>query len=427
MMKKLLIAVLIIMSLILLSACGNYVYDSPRSEGIGHIRELETVYIGAMLPIDSESSEEALHMQAAMEVAVDIINNPHPLEWDLAAAEGLANYGHAQVELVMRGCGATIDESKIIATDLIDLGLPLLVGAYHNDFTAAVAQVCLAEQVPMICGSAKAQELTDGSFDFAPYFNRIGPGPAEETAFFLDYINQLNITANAGIKKIAVAYINNEYGSSSAEILRQALEKTDLELVAFISYELGDEDLVEEAANLLANEPDVLVQISSTDDLSAFANIYAKASYQPQLVLCYSGGFQRSAFAAVVQELAVDYYQGLMVCPDRLYRSGADAPDSKQQAGEIFSYINNLYHEKTGRDMDNAALLEFASVIIAAQAVDMAATTDRATLNTLLKTKEFPAPYLYSGAVSFAENGQNQLMPSYIAEIVGSRYVYKYQ
>ncbi len=430
-MKKLTLIILLLAVVCLAAACENYVYDNPQREGVGRSQSLEKVYLGVMLPIESESSADALRMQAAMEVAVDIINNQHDVAWDIAQNLGLANYGHAQIELVVRDCGASTREATAKAQELIDLGVSAVIGAYNNDFSAAVAAACYKKQVPMICGSAKAMSLTDGSYDFAPYFNRIAMSPIEETEAFLDYINQMNLTENAAIKKVAVAYINNDYGASSAAILHKALESTSLELVAYISYEADDTDLVEEAAKMLANEPDAVIQISSTDDLINFANNYAKASFQPSLVLCYSGGFQRSAFVEAIAGLGSDYYQGIMVCPDRYYATppaadGSVVADSRETAGHIFTYINKLYREKTGVDMDNAALLEFASVIVAAQTVDIAGTTDKETLNTLLKTTTFPAPYLYSGSISFGEDGQNMVNPGYIAIVNNGRYTYKY-
>ena len=72
--------------------------------------------------------------------------------------------------------------------------------------------------------------------------------------------------------------------------------------------------------------------------------------------------------------------------------------------------------------MDTSAYLEFASIIVAAQAVDAAGTTDPETLNTVLKETSFAAPYLFSGTIDFDEQGQNSISSGYIATIYGGRY-----
>lgn len=104
-MKKMLISMLLILGLIFtLSACSNEATDSPDGTGIGQVTEIETIYIGALFPSSGAQAELIADLQAAMLVAADIINNSHDIEWDLAQNAGLANYGHAKVEIVFADC-----------------------------------------------------------------------------------------------------------------------------------------------------------------------------------------------------------------------------------------------------------------------------------------------------------------------------------
>lgn len=443
-MKKFIVIFILIICVLALGACKQAATDNPNSVGIGEVSEVETVYIGALLPLSDGNAEIARDMQTAMELAADIINNRHDIDWDLAQNAGLVDYGNARVEVVLKDCGSTNKTATTATNDLIKLGVPIMVGAYSSELTAAVALACYRSDIPLICGSAKSAALTDSTNLYAPSFNRIANTDTMETALFLDYINQLNLTTKAGIKKVAIAYIDNDYGVHAAEILKAGLDKTNLEIVALISYVPGETDLADEASKMIINEPDVLFQISSTDDLISFAKFYAQANYRPKLALCFSGGFQSSSFAESVKEAGINFYMGTMVCPDLYYKNPETisaentenaSPENtaalivaarREKATELFTYINTLYRERSGKNMSNAALLEFASVIVAAQAVATAGTTDKETVTTLIKENTFPAPYLYSGSIAFDKNGQNKVMPAYIAAIIDGRYSYVY-
>jgi branched-chain amino acid transport system substrate-binding protein len=62
----------------------------------------KTVKIGAIFPLSGNAASTGVHTKAALEVALDIINNAHPElgNFPLARNAGLAGLGGAKVELV---------------------------------------------------------------------------------------------------------------------------------------------------------------------------------------------------------------------------------------------------------------------------------------------------------------------------------------
>ncbi len=427
MKKPLMIMLLLLLAGFLLGACSNEATDSPDGTGIGRVTEVETVYIGALFPSSGAQAELVADLQAAMLVAADIINNAHDIEWDMAQNAGLANYGKAQVEIVFADCGVTAASAREAAERLIAQGVSIITGCYDSTLTEAVAEVCQKHNIPMISGSAKEDHLTDGGRTYAPVFNRIAMSSTLETELFLTYLNQYNLTTNAGIKKAAIAYINNDYGNKAAENLENRLLSSGLQVVAVVSYEASSNDFTEPASKMIANAPDVIFQISSTADLVGFAQAYQGAAFTPALALCYTGGFQQDDFLLTVLDLGVEFYSGTIVCPDTLYDDGdAEKTDAKETAADIFSYIDQLYRKQVHQGMDTYAYLEFASIIVAAQAVEAAGTTEPEALNAALKETVFAAPYLFSGSIDFDEQGQNIIEPGYIATIKEGRYQWSF-
>mgnify|MGYP000389143045 CR=1 FL=1 len=253
-MKKMLISMLLILGLIFtLSACSNEATDSPDGTGIGQVTEIETIYIGALFPSNGAQAELIADLQAAMLVAADIINNSHDIEWDLAQNAGLANYGHAKVEIVFADCGVTAASARVAAEELISQGVSIITGCYDSTLTAAVAEVCQKHGIPMISGSARDDSLTDGEQSFASVFNRIAMSSIQETDLFLNYLNQYNLTTSAGIQSAAIAYINNDYGNTAAEYLETSLNNNGLQVVAIVGYDASSTDFAEPASRMIAN------------------------------------------------------------------------------------------------------------------------------------------------------------------------------
>lgn len=420
------IFIIIVMAACLLAGCNRGPEEIIQDQELidAQVYQPETVYIGGLLPFTGSYAQESASIRAAWEVAADIINNKHDLDWDMAKSAGIAGYGSAKVELVWGDCEDSVISAARAAEELIDMGVVTLLGAYHTDYTAAAAQRAHAHKLPMICGSAKTAKLTDGeSYTFASHFNRLAPTDALESEQFFSYLKYLNQTQNAGIAKIAIAYINNTYGQHVLEIFNTYAQMYGFEVVARIVYEPDTQNVAVEVQKMISNEPDVIFQASSLTDLILFADAYGASGYLPQLALCYSGGFQSADFTRAVGANGLDYFAGVMICPSLAEPEENAEPDN---TAAIFAYINSLYKQKTGQDMDNTALLEFSSVIVAAQAIAKAGCSDGDILSQTLKTNTFPAPYLYGNSIAFNELGQDTVMPGYIAQVVGGQYTQVY-
>src|SRR5262245_22424991 len=112
----------------------------------------QTVNIGAIFPLSDNAASAGIHAKAAIEVAVDIINNDHPElgDFPLAKGAGLPGLGGAKVEVVFadnQGSPATgqnqalhlITEEKIVA----------LTGAYQSRITLTVSAITEKYGIPL--------------------------------------------------------------------------------------------------------------------------------------------------------------------------------------------------------------------------------------------------------------------------------------
>ena len=372
------------------------------------VRAEDPIPVGAVLPLTGSSTGEFL--KAAMEVAQDIVNNSHDLDWDLAKNEGVL--GGQKIEVKFADHQASADVATTEAAKLLDDGVVVITGAYNSGCSASVATQALEYEVPMVCGSSSSASLTDGTtYAFSSIFNRVAANDAQESAEFFEYLKYLNEKYNAGIEKVAIAWINNSYGIHADEMFQKYAGENGFEVVASVSYESSATSFDTEAAQIKESGADVVFQASYIGDLTLFAQAYSSLEYEPTAIICYCGGFQDASFAKVATDLGVNNYAGGQACTAVL----ADKLP-------VFSYVNDLYKAKTGQDIDGPALEEFASVIVAAQAIEAAGSADPAAINAVLKSTEFEAPYLITQKIHFDENGQNDVMPAVVTQLIDGAY-----
>src|SRR3954468_24525212 len=111
----------------------------------------KTVKIGAVYPLSGNAASAGVHAKAAIETAVEIINNAHPELGDLPLAKnaGLAGLGGAKVEVVFadnQGSPATgqnqalrlITEEKVVA----------LSGSYQSGITLTTSAIAEKYGIP---------------------------------------------------------------------------------------------------------------------------------------------------------------------------------------------------------------------------------------------------------------------------------------
>src|SRR4030088_2030556 len=135
----------------------------------------KTVKIGAIYPLSGNAASTGVHTKAAIETAIDIINNAHPElgNLPLATNASLAGLGGAKVEAIFadnQGSPAAgqnqalrlITEEKVIA----------LNGAYQSGITLTTSAISEKYGIPYVNGESVAASLTGRVFK---WFFRVPP------------------------------------------------------------------------------------------------------------------------------------------------------------------------------------------------------------------------------------------------------------
>ncbi|HCX63336.1 MAG TPA: hypothetical protein DHU59_12990 [Clostridiales bacterium] len=406
-MKNIKISVIIIIAIIFL-----IVFKSIKGFDIIADVKDETVKIGVLLPLTGPAEPTGTKLKYAIEVAEEIINGEHDVDFALGAAEGLPNLNNKKIEFIYTDHKANPEAARIEAERLIkEENVAALIGAYHSSATKTASQVAEEYKVPFLAGSSSSASLTNRGYD---YFYRIAPNDDMETEFFFEYITYLNESFDAGIKTIGIVYIDNEYGIHAAEMVDKWLDEKygeqGFEIAVKVIYSEDLLDIDDGIKKIKEANPDVIFQASYIEDVTQFVKKYKENNIVPKAVLNYCGGFQDPVF---IDNLGDDgnYFSGSSASMPAIFKNS-----------ESENLINELYKKKSGEDIDGPALEEFSSDMIIADAINTAGSTNSDEIIEVLKTKSFQTPYFISRSIEFNENGQNSQTISFMVQIQDGKY-----
>ncbi|NYB74495.1 ABC transporter substrate-binding protein [Sedimentibacter hydroxybenzoicus DSM 7310] len=406
-MKNIKISVIIIIAIIFLIAFKSI-------KGLDIIADVkdETVKIGVLLPLTGPAEPTGTKLKYAIEVAEEIINGKHDVDFALGTTEGLPNLNNKKIEFIYTDHKANPETARIEAERLIkEENVAALIGAYHSSATKTASQVAEEYKIPFLAGSSSSASLTNRGYD---YFYRIAPNDDMETEFFFEYITYLNKRFDAGIKTIGIVYIDNEYGIHAAEMVDKWLDEKygeqGFEIAVKVIYSEDLLDIDDGINKIKEANPDVIFQASYIEDVTQFVKKYKENNIVPKAVLNYCGGFQDPVF---IDNLGDDgnYFSGSSASMPAIFKNS-----------ESENRINEFYKKKSGEDIDGPALEEFSSAMIIADAINTAGSTNGDEIVEVLKTKSFQTPYFISRSIEFNENGQNSQTISFMVQIQDGKY-----
>src|ERR1700712_3266114 len=194
------------------------------------LAQTKTVKIGGIYPLSGNAASAGVHGKAAIETAVDIINNAHPELGDLPLAKnaGLAGLGGAKVEVVFadnQGSPAVgqnqalrlITEEKVVA----------LSGAYQSGVTVTASAISEKYGIPFVNGESVAANLTERGFK---WFFRTTPVAGDFARIYLDFLKDMK-AGGAKTDNIALVHENTAYGTSGANAITSVFKENGLSIV----------------------------------------------------------------------------------------------------------------------------------------------------------------------------------------------------
>jgi branched-chain amino acid transport system substrate-binding protein len=371
----------------------------------------KTVKIGAIYPLSGNAASAGVHGKAAIETAIEIINNAHPELGNLPLAKnaGLAGLGGAKVEAIFadnQGSPAVgqnqalrlITEEKVVA----------LSGAYQSGITLTTSAISEKYGIPYVNGESVAASLTERGFK---WFFRVTPVASDFARIYLDFLKDMK-AGGTKVDNIALVHENTEYGTSVASVITSMFKENGLSIAQDIAYSANTTDVQSQVLQLKDKKPDVVIMISYTSDAILYAKTMQALDYKPPMMIADNAGFSDPSLIKTVGKLV----QGIF------NRSSF----SIGPPGSPTFLINEIYKKKSGDDLDDTAARQMQGFFVLCEAIDRAGSTAPDKIQAALKATDLKPEQLIMGykGVKFDDKGQNILASGLVIQLQdGENYV----
>jgi branched-chain amino acid transport system substrate-binding protein len=335
------------------------------------------VRIGVLAPESGPSRAAGSEALRGAELAAALVNGDEgPVQLAGVGTAGLAGLGGAKLSIIQGDTKSTPEVGATEAARLVaEQKVAGLVGAYDPLVTEVASQRTERLGVPFVNGDSSADYLTERGLD---WFFRSGP---TDRMFAESFFSALRDTAGADASKVAILYADDQPSSVVAQLTRELADEGGFDRVAEVKVDPAAGRAAAAVAQIRdqPEKPDAVFVIASTpDDATALVKAFGQARYSPPGILAFGAGFSAPTVLG----------------------AGPDGEDlltstswSRDIAGrsDIAKRVMELYEERYNQPMTDTAAGTFTAVLVLAQAIDNAGSTDPQRLRAALLNLDIPA------------------------------------
>jgi branched-chain amino acid transport system substrate-binding protein len=379
---------------------------------VGNASAQQTVKIGAIYPLSGNAASAGNYSKAAIELAADIVNNAHPELKDipLAAGQGLPNLGGAKIEVIFADNQGTPAAGQNQALRLItEEKVHALIGAYQSGITVTASAMAERHGIPFLTPESVASNLTERGFK---WFFRATPVAGDFAKAYSTFLSEQK-KAGQKVESVVIVHENTEYGNSVGSVIKEVFAKDGHNVAQVIAYSANTTDVQPQVLQLKEKNPDVVIFISYTSDALLYAKTMKDLNWKPSILIADNAGFNDPSFVKS---------SGSIV--EGLINRSSFAPG---KPGSVSAIVNEMNKKKTGNDLDDPSARALQGLLIMADAINRAGSTEPAKIQAALKATDLKASQVVTGynGVKFdeKEKGQNVLASSLITQMQGGHYV----
>ena len=336
------------------------------------------VKIGLLHPVTGALSYSGQQGRIGATMAVDEIN----------AAGGIKALG-AKIDPVLGDAQSTPDGGTAEVEKMNAAEVACVIGGYASSICLAASQAAARYDLPYVVDVGVADSIVTrglkNTFRFSPGF-----GVIAKTA--LDNLTIINDQAGKPAKTVIIVHEDSLFGSGLAKLLNAQLPAKGFEILETIPHPTPTRDFANVVLKIKAQNPDLVIPANYYNEYVLLARTMQEQRVRPKGIYSVLGG------AASSYKFVKDFPESakyIMDCNHWFNPNSAKAQELKKKVedkGQFFTY--ELY-------------LNYSAVQLVADALERAASTDRAKLTAALESSTFSSPIMPYGPTKFV-NGQNQ-------------------
>ena len=368
------------------------------------------VVIGVIYPFSGASAQIGVDAQRAYETAAEIINKNYDFDLPLARGEGLPGLGGAKVRLVFADHQADPQKGRAEAERLITQDkVCAIIGTYQSAVAVTVSQICERYQIPFISADNSSPSLHRRGLKF--YF-RASPHDEMFSKAMFDFFDAMK-TKGTKIETLALFHEDTIFGTDSGNAQLKLANERGYKVVADIKYRANSPSLSAEVQQLKAANADVLMPSSYTTDGILLIKTMGELGYKPNAIVAQDAGFSEKAlYDAVGDKIPGVISRGSF---------SLDLAAKRPMVGKI----NDMFKEKSGKDLNDFSSRQFMGLIVLAEAINRAKSTDGDKIREALVATDMPGEVTIMPwkRVKFDEMGQNNDADPVLLQYTGGKFV----
>ena len=207
------------------------------------------VKIGVLLPLSGGAATAGQYQLEGMQMAVDYANSHG----------GIASMGGAQIELVISDTAADVQTGATEFQRLISVEeVSAVCGPFNSAVAASTAPLAIQNKVPYVLTNAIADNILQSGPN--KYVYRANYGASDMAPFRLQVAQWLaSKKASGQISKIAIVYVNDDWGKSESSTWSKAAEEIGANVVVNEGINPNSSDLSSVVNKIKDANPDFVV------------------------------------------------------------------------------------------------------------------------------------------------------------------------
>ncbi len=336
------------------------------------------VKIGILQPVTGALAFDGQQGLIGAEMAIKAIN----------AAGGIKSLGGAKLEMAFGDVRSTPEGGTSEVERLAGENVSAIVGGFASPICLAATQAASRYDLPYIVDVGVSDQIVNrglkNTFRFAPGFGIV-------TAQALENLVKINDAAGKPAKTVVLVHEDGLFGSGLAKLLQAELPKRGFEVLDTLSHPTPARDMSNIALQIRAKNPDLVIPSSYYGEFVLLARTMQQQRIKPKgIYAILNGAASNYRFVKEFPEAA----ENVMDCNHWYDPRNATALAIKKELdaqGKFFTY--------------NVAL-NYSGVLLLADAIERAASPDRAKIIAALETSTFDKHIMPYGPTKFV-NGQN--------------------
>src|SRR5271167_2372926 len=368
------------------------------------------IRIGFTYPFSGASAQIGVDAQKAFETAAEIINNNYDFDLPLAKGEGLPGLGGAKIKLVFADHQADPQKGRAEAERLITQDkVCAVIGTYQSAVAVTVSQICERYQIPFISADNSSPSLHRRGLKF--YF-RAAPHDEMFSAAMFDFFDAMR-KKGTKIETLALFHEDTIFGTDSGNAQLKLAGERNYKVLADVKYRANSPSLSAEVQQIKAANADVLMPSSYTTDGILLVKTLSELGYKPNAIVAQDAGFSEKAlYDAVGDKLEGVISRGSF---------SLDLAAKRPMVGKI----NDMFKAKSGKDLNDFSSRQFMGLIVMADAINRAKSTDGDKIREALVATDMPGDQTIMPwkRVKFDAMGQNNDADPVLLQYVGGKFV----